>query len=74
MIKKDKIIKTRQLQKPFNKGDMVDADVFSSGRYGNESLARSKNRVITINESLKNGSTRIKITNDKNNIFYGKKI
>lgn len=70
------ITKTKPLQKPFKKGEIVQAMVVAESRLGNEKLAVAKNRVITIascNKKL-NEKITLKITRSKHNIFYGKLI
>lgn len=65
--------KTKQLPKPFRKGETVTVTIAAQGRYPKELLAVADNRCITI----PNGKTpvgkkiRILITRDKDNIFYG---
>ncbi len=70
------IVRTKPLPKPFRKGDVVDAVIKCPGRYGNEVIAAAKGRSITIasfnGNFEENKKVRVRITNDKHNIFYGK--
>lgn len=70
LIFSKKISHTKELPLPFKKGDLIQAEVLSRGRYHNECLAVAKNRVITLKcpfESRR--SKKIKITRSKHNIF-----
>ena len=72
LIKKGSIIKTRQLEKPFKKGDIIQAEIISSGRYNDESLAIAQNRVITMKcQFTKRKKKKVRITKDMYNVFYG---
>ncbi|MBD3163568.1 radical SAM protein [Candidatus Woesearchaeota archaeon] len=72
LIKKSGIKKTGQLEKPFRKNDIIRAEIISKGRYKDEYLGRSKNRIITVKSSYPLTNTeRIRITGDRYNIFYG---
>lgn len=70
------IVKTAPLPKPFRKGTVVEAVIKCPGRYKGEAIAAAKDRNITIasfnKEIEENKKARIRITNDKHNIFYGK--
>ncbi len=70
------IVKTAPLPKPFKKGDVIDALIKCPGRYNGEVIAAAKGRNITIanfnNGFEDNRKARVRITNDKHNIFYGK--
>lgn len=65
--------KTKQLPKPFKKGDLVQAVVVAPGRYKGEMLAAAKGRVITLPKCTNRIGERIKIkvTRSKHNIYYG---
>ena len=65
------IIKTKELPKPFRKGDVIRADIACPGRLKNEKIAVSSNRTISVPNCYKIGSVRLKITRDKHNIFVG---
>lgn len=66
------IIKTKELPKPFKKGDIIKTEIFSRGRYSDESLAKANGRIITVKYPFnKNGIVKIKITKDRYNLFYG---
>jgi uncharacterized Fe-S cluster-containing radical SAM superfamily enzyme len=72
LIKKEESIETRELPKPFFEGQIIEGEVFSSGRYLDESLAIAGGRIITISEQFtKRKKMRVKITGNKNNVFYG---
>ncbi len=71
------IVKTKPLPKPFRKGDVVDAVIKCPGRCRGEVIAAAKDRNITIANFNDDGfeedkKARVRITNDKHNIFYGK--
>lgn len=66
-IKKDKT-----LEKPFKKGQIIEAEIMSVGRKKKECLAVSKDRCITVmNCKKKNGRIKIKLLRDKHNIYTG---
>ena len=68
-----KIKKSRQLPKPFKKGDIVKAKLVCQGRLNNEMLAVAQNRVISVpNCYQQHGFIRLKIRRTKHNIFLGK--
>lgn len=67
------IIKTKMLEKPFKKGEVIDANIICDNNVANEKIAIAKNRVITIRTD-KTGKSKIKITRTKHNIFYGELI
>lgn len=76
-FKKDfTITKTKQLPKPFRKGDTVHAVIKARGRYPKTRLAVAKDRVITIvNCDTPIGSEiKLKLLRSKHNIFFGKVI
>ncbi len=68
------IINSKHLKKPFHKGELVNAIIVSKGRYRNEYLGASSDRVITIktkkNLSI-NQKVKVKIFRDKDNLFVG---
>jgi hypothetical protein len=65
------IAKTKELPKPFRKGQVVRAQVVCDGRLEGEKLAVSQGRSISIPDCNKKGQIRVKLTRDKHNIFYG---
>ncbi|MBW2975597.1 radical SAM protein [Candidatus Woesearchaeota archaeon] len=66
------IIKTRQLPKPFKKGDVIEAEIVCPGRLKNEKIAVAKERTISIPNCHKDkGRIRLRITRSKHNIFIG---
>jgi len=65
------ISKTKELEKPFKKGEIVKATIVSSGRLPNEKLAIAKGRIIAIPSCNKEGKVNVKITRTKHNIFIG---
>lgn len=69
-----KIIKTKELPKPFKKKQIIQADIVMDGRNPNEKIAIASERLITIPNCYKTGKVKIKITRSKHNIFYGKII
>jgi hypothetical protein len=71
LIRQAKIIKTKELPKPFKKGQVIEAEAISEGRYNNEFLAVSKARIITVKSNYtKTKKIKIKLTKDRYNIFY----
>ncbi len=75
LIKQGEITKTKELPKPFRKGDIIEAEILSKGRYDDESLATAKDRIITIKcQFTKKKKAKIKLTKDRYNIFYGTTI
>ena len=72
LIKQAKITKTKELPKPFKKGDIIEAEMISKGRYDDECLATAKDRIITVKcQYTKKKKQKIRLTKDKYNIFYG---
>jgi hypothetical protein len=72
MMKDHTISETKEYPKPFQKGEVVKARIFSHGRMRGEVLAEANGRVIAVNGSAKDkGTIRVKIVRDKNNIFVG---
>ncbi|MFH1511526.1 MAG: radical SAM protein [Candidatus Woesearchaeota archaeon] len=67
------IRKTKPLKKPFKKGDSVEAVAVAPGRTSNESIAAKDSRSITVKGTVE-ARTRVRITRDKHNIFYGQVI
>lgn len=65
------IRKTRNLPKPFKKGDKIKAVIVCPGRMADEKIAVAKERNITVANCKKEGVIMIRITRDKHNIFYG---
>lgn len=69
------IVKTKGLEKPFKKGDVVKAKIVCEGRMKNEKIAVSDGRTITVSDvDSRSKDIKIKITRDKHNIFYGVKV
>jgi len=58
------------LEKPFNKGDVVEAEIVCDGMLRNEKLATAEGRIIAIHNCSKKGIVMAKITRDKYNVFY----
>lgn len=76
-FKKDfKITATKQLPKPFKKGNITSVAIVAPGRYPNTRLAVAKGRTITVVECTEIiGSTiKLKILRSKHNIFFGKPL
>jgi len=65
------IIKTKNLMKPFRKGDKVRATVVCPGRMANKVIAAAKGRTITVANCSKTREIKVRISGDKHNIFYG---
>ena len=68
------IKKTKELDKPFQIDDVINAKLKSEDRFKNSALAVAKNRVISIPniDFKKERKVRVKITRDKHNIFGGR--
>ncbi len=65
----------KKLNKPFKKGNIVNAEIISPGRNKNDILCKSNNRVISaIGDFMPGKKVRLKITRDKHNIYWGKII
>jgi len=62
-----------ELPKPFRKGQIVDAEIVMPGRIGNEKLAVSKGRLISVPNCYKEegSKVRLRIKRTKHNIFLG---
>ena len=65
------IQKARQLEKPFVKGDTVEAEYVMPGRLRNEALYKAKGRIIAIGNADSRKRAKIRILRDKHNIFTG---
>ncbi len=66
------ITKTKPLQKPFKKGDIIEAEIICKGRLKDEKIAIAKQRAISIPNCYKEkGKVRLRITRSKHNIFIG---
>jgi len=68
------IKKTKELEKPFKKGDIVKADIVSPGRLVNEKIAVAKGRIISIPNCEREGIVKVRITRTKHNIFIGELV
>lgn len=67
--------KTRALEKPFRKGDVVTAELVSRGRMKNEMLAAAQGRVISLVYCEKQrGKVKVHILRDKDNVFVGEVV
>ena len=67
-----RIYPDKVLEKPFNKGDVIKAEVKCPGRKRNEVIACANDRSITVRRShITKGSIKVKIIRDKHNIFTG---
>lgn len=76
-FKKDfKITQTKQLPKPFRKGQTVTARVVALGRYPKTRLAVAKERAITIvsSDAAMGKDVKLRILRSKHNIFFAKEI
>jgi uncharacterized Fe-S cluster-containing radical SAM superfamily enzyme len=65
------IEKTKQLPKPFRKGQVVKAEIVCDGRLKGEKIAVALDRNISIPDCDKKGTIRVKITREKHNIYFG---
>jgi uncharacterized Fe-S cluster-containing radical SAM superfamily enzyme len=75
VFKDHSLSKTRQLPKPFAKGDVVKAEIVCPGRQKKEMLAAAKGRVISVLDCAKDhGRIKVNILKDKDNTFVGKEV
>ncbi len=66
------IVEDARLKKPFRKGGIVLAKVACNGKYANERLCVSEERIITVASGARTCETlRVRIVRDKHNIFKG---
>ena len=69
------IFKTKQLLKPFRKGEIVTAEIICEDRYPRQRIAKANERIISIlNCSQKSGKVKARIIRDKHNIFVASLI
>lgn len=68
------IKKTKELEKPFRKGETVKARIISPGRLTNEKIAAIRGRIISIPDCRAESAVKIKITRTKHNIFIGELV
>jgi uncharacterized Fe-S cluster-containing radical SAM superfamily enzyme len=70
------IRKTKELPKPFEIDDVVQATIKCSDRFQNTVIAVAKGRCISVPECrfVKDKRIKVKITRDKHNIFAGKLV
>src|SRR3989338_8044461 len=74
-FKKDfHVEQTKQLPKPFKKGQSVYAKVVAAGRYPKTRLAVAKDRSITVfnSDAQVGDEIKVKILRSKHNVFFGK--
>lgn len=74
LVKNLKTQKTKPLKKPFKKGDIVRAQIFSNGRIKNEKLCHAKGRVISLPNCTKTGIVNVRIKRTSYNLFYGEVV
>jgi len=61
-----------KLEKPFRKNQVIEVNLFSSGRLRNTALGVSGERVITVISTNRiDGKIKVKLVRDKDNIFVG---
>jgi len=65
------IQKTKELPKPFKKGDLIRAKIACPGAFEKEKVAVLRGRSISVPNCTRQGSVRITITRSKHNIYYG---
>ncbi len=68
------IKKTKELPKPFKKGEVIKAKIVCLGRLEHEKIAVSRGRTITIPNCYKEGLVKVKIKRTKHNIFLAQLI
>jgi uncharacterized protein len=67
-----KLIETKELDKPFKKGDIIEAKIVSVGRYNHERLCVAEDRIISVPKCKKDkGSVKIKILRSVHNVYVG---
>ena len=75
LLKKEdvNIVPLKHLAKPFYKGNIVSGIVKSYGRYKNEYIVVSSNRIISVSydRPILQKRVSVRIKRDKDNIFYG---
>jgi hypothetical protein len=68
------ISKTRPLERPFRKGQVIRAEVVCDGRLRGEKIAVAEGRNISVEGCERKGgkgAIKIRLTRDKHNIFFG---
>ncbi len=66
------IAKTRPLERPFRKGQVVRAEIVCDGRLEGEKISVAGERNISVERCAgKKGTIKVKLTRDKHNIFFG---
>jgi uncharacterized Fe-S cluster-containing radical SAM superfamily enzyme len=65
------IKETQKTEKPFDKEDIIRAEILFEGRKKGEKVAFSESRLISVPECLKKGKIKLKIVRSKHNIFIG---
>ncbi|MBW2964871.1 radical SAM protein [Candidatus Woesearchaeota archaeon] len=66
------LFKTKPLEKPFRKGDIVRAEVVCPGRMKKEVIAAAQGRCISVVGCYKvRGPVKVRILRDKDNVFVG---
>ena len=70
------IRKTKELEKPFQENEIIDAVIKCKDRFPNSSIAAAKGRNISVPncEFKEDKKIQIKILRDKHNIFVGKLV
>jgi uncharacterized Fe-S cluster-containing radical SAM superfamily enzyme len=69
------LTQTRVLDKPFRKGDVVNAEIVCAGRARDEMIAAAKGRAIcVVNCSKERGAVKVRILKDKDNVFVGEML
>lgn len=67
--------KTKELDKPFKKGDIIKVEIVCKGKLNHEVLATAQDRTISVVDCDKTkGIISVKILKDKNNTFVGKPV
>jgi uncharacterized protein len=65
------LTKTKNLEKPFKKGDKITANILFDGRLKGEKIAYAQNRLISVPDCVKTGKINLKIVRSKHNVFVG---
>jgi len=74
LIIKGSVVKTKQLQPLFKKGDVIKAKIVAQGRNKNEKLAVASDMVILVPNCKDKGYVKVKIKRSNNNIFVGELV
>jgi uncharacterized protein len=70
-----KLTETKELERPFKKGQTIEAQIVSVGRYTHERLCVAGDRLITVPKCRKDkGKMKVKILRTTHNVFVGESV